>query len=106
MPGSAKDTRALDSFASSQRSGLGLRTSVYNHQLCTLDKRVWPLAVRSISDWKNEYLPECTRCEEHKRCGGFSLEPRGTANTSALLTHDFHGVEPPRRHTWSHSGAS
>lgn len=50
---------------------LGLRTSVYNHQLCTLDKRVWPLAVRSISDWKNEYLPECTRCGEHKRCGGF-----------------------------------
>src|SRR5690349_13229496 len=50
---------------------LGLRVSIYNHQLCTIDRRLWPLAVPSISDWKNEYLEECVRCAERERCGGF-----------------------------------
>jgi len=49
----------------------GLRTSIYNHQLCTVDRAVWPLAVRSISDWKNEYEPECEGCAVRDRCGGF-----------------------------------
>jgi His-Xaa-Ser system radical SAM maturase HxsC len=49
----------------------GLPTSIYNHQLCTIDRRIWPLAVKSISDWKNEYRPECTSCVMHDRCGGF-----------------------------------
>jgi His-Xaa-Ser system radical SAM maturase HxsC len=50
---------------------LGLPTSIYNHQLCTIDRRVWPLAVKSISDWKNEYRPECSRCAVQVQCGGF-----------------------------------
>jgi His-Xaa-Ser system radical SAM maturase HxsC len=33
--------------------------SIYNHQLCVLDRRLWPLARRSISDWKNEYMGPC-----------------------------------------------
>ena len=33
----------------------GIRTSIYNHQLCVLDRSLWPFAVKSISDWKNEY---------------------------------------------------
>lgn len=49
----------------------GLRTSIYNHQLCTIDRRIWPLAVKSISDWKNEYRPECSGCAVRERCGGF-----------------------------------
>ena len=49
----------------------GLRTSIYNHQLCTIDRRIWPLAVKSISDWKNEYRPECSGCSVMERCGGF-----------------------------------
>jgi His-Xaa-Ser system radical SAM maturase HxsC len=49
----------------------GLRTLVYNHQLCVIDREVWPFAVRSISDWKNDYYPECERCGVRDRCGGF-----------------------------------
>ena len=49
----------------------GLNVSIYNHQLCTIDRRIWPLAVKSISDWKNEYRPECTVCGVHDKCGGF-----------------------------------
>ncbi len=49
----------------------GLNVSIYNHQLCTLDPRVWPIAKKSISDWKNEYLPVCDSCSAKEECGGF-----------------------------------
>ena len=45
--------------------------AVYNHQLCTVTERVRALCVRSISDWKNEYLPECAPCKLRTQCGGF-----------------------------------
>jgi MoaA/NifB/PqqE/SkfB family radical SAM enzyme len=32
---------------------------------------MWPYAVRSISDWKNEYHPECVDCSVKEECGGF-----------------------------------
>ncbi len=48
-----------------------MRVSIYNHQLCVLDKRLWPFARKSISDWKNEYMPECDGCLERENCGGF-----------------------------------
>lgn len=48
-----------------------INTSIYNHQLCVLDKRLWPFARKSISDWKNEYLPQCEQCFEKQNCGGF-----------------------------------
>lgn len=49
----------------------GLNVSIYNHQLCVLDRRLWPIARKSISDWKNEYLEECRGCVVQDRCGGF-----------------------------------
>jgi His-Xaa-Ser system radical SAM maturase HxsC len=48
-----------------------IRTMVYNHQLCLLDRELWPFAVRSISDWKNEYHPACRDCSVVDACGGF-----------------------------------
>lgn len=48
-----------------------MRVSVYNHQLCILDKRLLPYNVKSISDWKNEYMPECEPCLRKEECGGF-----------------------------------
>ena len=44
---------------------------VYNHQLCVVTPRVREFCVRSISDWKNEYLPQCAGCEQKVECGGF-----------------------------------
>lgn len=49
----------------------GMNVSIYNHQLCVLDRSLWPLARKSISDWKNVYLPECNGCDVLERCGGF-----------------------------------
>lgn len=82
MTGFAKaniDTLWIDPFdyrqelyeAASMLEDSGLRTSIYNHQLCTIDRRIWPLAVKSISDWKNEYRPECACCTVQEQCGGF-----------------------------------
>jgi His-Xaa-Ser system radical SAM maturase HxsC len=48
-----------------------IHTMIYNHQLCLLPRELWPWAVRSISDWKNEYHPECGQCGVRDQCGGF-----------------------------------
>jgi His-Xaa-Ser system radical SAM maturase HxsC len=48
----------------------GLNTSIYNHQLCVLDKGLWSFARKSISDWKNIYLSECEQCALREECGG------------------------------------
>ena len=48
-----------------------INVSIYNHQLCVLDRRLWSFARKSISDWKNEYMPECEGCRERDNCGGF-----------------------------------
>ena len=68
--------------------------SIYNHQLCVLKASLWPYARKSISDWKNMYLPECESCSALSQCGGlfkwaakkhsehiqpFSAAPRSTA---------------------------
>ncbi|HEV2806307.1 MAG TPA: His-Xaa-Ser system radical SAM maturase HxsC [Chthoniobacterales bacterium] len=44
---------------------------IYNHQLCLLAKDLWPIARKSISDWKNVYMPECLPCTIKDQCGGF-----------------------------------
>jgi His-Xaa-Ser system radical SAM maturase HxsC len=48
-----------------------MNASIYNHQLCVLDRVLWPYARKSISDWKNEYLPICGECAVKAECGGF-----------------------------------
>lgn len=48
-----------------------IKTSIYNSQLCLIDPSIWKFARRSISDWKQEYIPECEGCSVRERCGGF-----------------------------------
>jgi His-Xaa-Ser system radical SAM maturase HxsC len=47
-----------------------MAVSIYNHQLCVLSQSLWPYAQKSISDWKNLYLPECEKCSALEDCGG------------------------------------
>ncbi|AGH97688.1 His-Xaa-Ser system radical SAM maturase HxsC [Micavibrio aeruginosavorus] len=49
----------------------GIITSIYNVPLCVLPKKAWPLAQKSISDWKNVYDPECDSCSVKDKCCGF-----------------------------------
>jgi His-Xaa-Ser system radical SAM maturase HxsC len=51
-------------------SGQGMFVSIYNSQLCVLPEHLWKYARRSISDWKNSYLPECEKCTKLNDCGG------------------------------------
>ena len=44
--------------------------SVYNHQLCLVNADVHPYYKKSISDWKNEYVEECSGCKKLGDCGG------------------------------------
>jgi His-Xaa-Ser system radical SAM maturase HxsC len=49
----------------------GIKTSIYNHQLCVVNPDVKSNYVKSISDWKNEYVEECDSCIKKSDCGGF-----------------------------------
>lgn len=49
-----------------------------NTPLCALPRTLWPLAHRSISDWKNVYADECERCVVRQSCVGlFAWHERG-----------------------------
>lgn len=64
----------------------GVNTMIYNHQLCLIEPNAWSFAVKSISDWKNEYHPECANCSMIERCGGFfaSAKYRVSDNIKAI----------------------
>jgi His-Xaa-Ser system radical SAM maturase HxsC len=59
----------------------GLNVSVYNHPWCVLPEAVRPFAVKSISDWKNEYFEECQTCSVKADCGGFFSSHRYRRST-------------------------
>lgn len=49
-----------------------------NTPLCALPKSLWRDAHKSISDWKNVYLDECSTCAVRQRCSGlFAWHERG-----------------------------
>ena len=48
----------------------GIFTRIYNHQLCVIDSELWPAAVQSISDWKNDYPSLCEPCSVRDQCAG------------------------------------
>jgi His-Xaa-Ser system radical SAM maturase HxsC len=64
----------------------GMNVSIYNHQLCTIPRETWSFARKSISDWKNVYLPQCESCGAKEFCGGFfqSATKRHSAGIRAL----------------------
>lgn len=49
----------------------GMSVSIYNSQLCLMPAVIWPFSRKSISDWKNSYLPQCDRCIKRDDCAGF-----------------------------------
>ena len=71
-----------------QLSAAGVNVSVYNLPRCVLERSVWPYAVQSISDWKNGYVEECSRCIEKDRCSGLftSGRPRLSRGIKAITT--------------------
>jgi His-Xaa-Ser system radical SAM maturase HxsC len=48
-----------------------IKTMIFNLQLCLLPENIRRFARQSISDWKQEYIKECTVCSMKEKCGGF-----------------------------------
>ena len=66
----------------------GMQASIYNHQLCLVNEDLHPIYRKSISDWKNEYLDECSACERRADCGGFfssSVQFRRSEHISPMM---------------------
>jgi His-Xaa-Ser system radical SAM maturase HxsC len=80
------DYRGELSDALSILENASVPTLLYNHQLCLLEPATRRFAVKSISDWKNEYFPECEGCRLREECGGFfqSARIRRSAHVMAL----------------------
>lgn len=82
----------------------GMNVAVYNHQLCTIPRAVWPFARKSISDWKNVYLAPCDKCGVKDYCGGFFQSatkrhsafvrplPRQNPDADRIL-REWHGIK-------------
>jgi His-Xaa-Ser system radical SAM maturase HxsC len=49
----------------------GMAVSIYNHQLCIVPPEFRQFCRRSISDWKAEFLLQCSACSVRDECGGF-----------------------------------
>jgi His-Xaa-Ser system radical SAM maturase HxsC len=64
-------------------SAVGMNVSIYNSQLCLMPKSLWEFNKKSISDWKNIYLDECSKCSMVNECGG--LFASGEKNHSKFI---------------------
>ena len=49
----------------------GIITNLYNFPLCNLDKRLYSIAHKSITDYKVRYMQKCEECLVKDQCGGF-----------------------------------
>jgi len=47
-----------------------IKVDIYNIPLCKVNENLRSLCVKSISDYKVRYLPECDSCKEKANCGG------------------------------------
>lgn len=79
----------VDAVSTLHRAGMSV--SIFNHQLCTLDRRMWPFARKSVSDWKNLYIDECSACAQREACGGFF------ASSAIRRSRDIHALEAEAR---------
>lgn len=64
---------------------MGMNVSIYNLQHCLLRESLWRFSRKSISDWKRDYVEECTRCKKLDDCGGVFA-------TSKMLSHEIKAI--------------
>ena len=58
-------------------SSAGVKTRIYNHPLCVIDRELWPASVQSISDWKNDFPEACAPCIVRDQCAGVFATSHG-----------------------------
>jgi hypothetical protein len=52
--------------------------AVYNVPLCLIPESIHSYAQKSISDWKNKFLPECDHCSLKSKCCGLFTTSKKT----------------------------
>lgn len=45
-------------------------TSIYNIPLCLIPQEIWKYSCKSISNWKQFFLPKCEKCSQKANCCG------------------------------------
>lgn len=71
----------------------GIKTFVYNAQLCVLDPSLHEFAPQSISEWKDIYIYECKDCKLKHKCGGMF------ASNAKYHSSHIHSIKEISGHT-------
>lgn len=58
----------------------GIRAYIYNMPLCYVDKKLWPITKKSITNYKVRFGEECDGCREREKCGGFFFSTKRFKN--------------------------
>ena len=61
-------------------------TSIYNIPLCLIPKDIWKYSCKSISNWKQSFLPQCNECTQKNNCCGLFSTSRYYSNEIKTLT--------------------
>jgi His-Xaa-Ser system radical SAM maturase HxsC len=69
-----------------------MNVSIYNLPLCVVPESLWRFARKSISDFKNEYLPECDDCVARDGCGGLFASWKGRHSRGIRSLHTLPGL--------------
>ena len=77
------------SHAVQELSNYNICVSIYNHQLCTLNRNLWQYSRKSISDWKNIFVASCQLCDVQDQCCGFfhSASTKHSRGISPIAEH-------------------
>lgn len=62
----------------------GIRTYIYNIPLCYVNKKLWSITKRSITESKIRYGEECTDCKVKEKCGGFFYSTKKFKNLKGI----------------------
>ncbi len=66
----------------------GMKSYIYNEQLCVLPEDIRCYAQQSISDWKDIYISECEGCVLRGQCAGF-FESNREAHSSHIKKVEY-----------------
>jgi len=74
-------------------NSMGMNAAIYNLQHCLLKETLWNFSVKSISDWKRNYIDECTKCDLLDKCGGVFA-------TSKMLSSEIKAITTQVSNLW------
>lgn len=62
----------------------GIRAYIYNIPLCYVNKKLWSITKKSITEYKIKYGEECNNCKVRDKCGGFFYSTKKFKNLKGI----------------------